>query len=233
MAEKYPLPSVTVDIAAWAVLESDLKILLIRRKVSPFLGAWALPGGFVRVGTGPDDQGEDLHEAAERELREETHLRAGAVSMQQLGAFGSAGRDPRTRVITIAHWCSVRPELAAYVRAGSDAEQAAWFSWPKIDDVEIAFDHRTILDHARERLRDAIAHEGADRDLTPERFSIAELRAIHEASSGAPIDPANFRRHFLARVAAGEAVATSGARVTGRRRAVVYEWQRAGLNPAS
>jgi 8-oxo-dGTP diphosphatase len=222
--ERYPLPSVTVDIVAWAVLEADLKVLLIRRKLSPFLGAWALPGGFVRVGADPKAQGEGLLEAAERELVEETQLRPGMVALQQLGVFGPAGRDPRTRVITIAHWGCVRPELAAFIRAGTDAADARWFSWRHIDDVELAFDHATILRRGHRRLVEAMEDEEVDGVLSPERFSIAELRAIHEAVRGEPLDPANFRRRFLARVDEGQAEVTEGHKVTGRRRAHVYRW---------
>ncbi len=223
--ERYPLPSVTVDIVAWAVLEADLKVLLIRRKVSPFLGSWALPGGFVRVGPTPDEQGEDLLAAAERELVEETDLRPGAVRLQQLGVFGPAGRDPRTRVITIAHWGCVRPELAAFIRAGTDAADARWWSWSAIDDMELAFDHDVILRRGHRRLVEAMEDEEVDDQLSPERFSIAELRAIHEAVRGAPLDPANFRRRFLARVQEGDVEVAEGQKVTGRRRAHVYRWR--------
>ena len=54
--------------------DTDLKLLLIRRKVPPFEGWWALPGGFVRVGDESQEQGESVEEAAHRELEEETGL---------------------------------------------------------------------------------------------------------------------------------------------------------------
>ena len=74
-------------------------------------------------------------------------------------------------------------------------------------------------------LREAIEDEEVDRQLTPERFSIAELRALHETVLGQPLDPANFRRRFLARVQEGELEVTDGQKVTGRRRAQVYRWR--------
>lgn len=227
-ASRWPLPSVTVDIVAFAVLEADLKVLLVRRKVSPFLGAWALPGGFVRVGPTAEEQGEDLDEAAERELLEETHLPPGSVRLRQLATFGPAGRDPRTRVITVAHWCGVRPELAAFARAGTDAEETWWCPTRRLGDVELAFDHRTILERGLAALQEAVLEEEADRELTPEVFSVAELRAVHEVVLGRPLDAGNFRRHFLSRLAAGEAVEAEGSRVTGRRRASVYRWRPPG-----
>ena len=46
-AEKYPRPSLTADIAIFKDGEGGKKqILLIKRKNHPFMGSFALPGGF-------------------------------------------------------------------------------------------------------------------------------------------------------------------------------------------
>ncbi len=63
----FPPFAVTVDIVVMTIIENDLRVLLIRRAVPPFLDSWALPGGFVH----PD---EDLDTAAARELAEETSI---------------------------------------------------------------------------------------------------------------------------------------------------------------
>ena len=114
----YRVPSVTVDIVTMTVVDAELRVLLVRRGEHPFKGAWALPGGFVRVGDAHREQGEDLEAAAVRELEEETGLRPGDVYLEQLGAFGRAGRDPRMRVITVAYYALVRPDLVPLVRGG-------------------------------------------------------------------------------------------------------------------
>src|SRR4051812_33246280 len=75
----YPRPAVTVDIVVLTIVDADLKVLLIKRDEHPFKGRWALPGGFVRVGDTPKGRGEDLDEAAARELAEETGLPRGTV----------------------------------------------------------------------------------------------------------------------------------------------------------
>ena len=108
----YPRPSVAVDLVIFTIIDAQLRVLLVRRSEHPFKGAWALPGGFLRVAEGTLSQGEDLEEAARRELQEETGLDPTRVYLEQLGAFGRAGRDPRMRVVSVAYVALVRPDLA-------------------------------------------------------------------------------------------------------------------------
>ena len=46
----YPRPSVTADMAVFRERERGRELLLIRRGGHPFLGKWALPGGFSEPG---------------------------------------------------------------------------------------------------------------------------------------------------------------------------------------
>jgi 8-oxo-dGTP diphosphatase len=228
---RWPRPLVAVDVAAFTVLEADLKLLLVRRGLPPHLPA--LPGGFVRCGDVVVDQGEDLQAAARRELVEETHLFDGVagarVRLVQVGAFGAPDRDARARVIAVAWLALVRPEVAAYVRAGSDAAAVEWRSVAslRLDDDDgsaplLAFDHRAMARACLQRLRRDIDATDVARELVPAAFSVAELRAVVDAVRGAPSDPANFRRRFARLVEDGVVVAAPGHRVTGRRHAQVW-----------
>src|SRR5687768_4457915 len=85
---------VAVDVVLFTIGAGALQVLLIRRGKPPFEGAWALPGGFVR-------EDESLERAALRELGEETGVRH--LEVEQLGAFGDPGRDPRGRVLTVVY----------------------------------------------------------------------------------------------------------------------------------
>ncbi|MBI2571071.1 MAG: NUDIX hydrolase [Candidatus Schekmanbacteria bacterium] len=224
-AQDYPRPAVAVDLVIFTVLDADLKLLMVRRREDPFSGCWALPGGFVRVGAAAD-QGEDLDEAARRELTEETGLPARSVFLEQFHAFGRAGRDPRMRVISVAYYALVSPELAPFAVAGGDVAAVRWFSLSELPAAELAFDHAEIIAVAASRIRRSLDSTSIALELVPRSFSIAELRAVHEAIDGVTHDPANFRRRFLRMVADGLIEEAPGQRVTGKRRAKVYRFRR-------
>jgi 8-oxo-dGTP diphosphatase len=224
--ERFPRPAVTVDIVVFTLLDATLQVLLVKRGEHPFKGKLALPGGFVRTTDDPHAQGEDLDAAAVRELAEETGLAGERVPIEQLAAFGRAGRDPRMRVITVAYTALVRPTLAPLVRAGGDAAHAAWHAVTAALAMALAFDHVEILRFAVARLRAEIGR--AARALVPETFSMTELRAVHEAVLGQPIDRGNFRKRFLRMTEDGLIALAPGKRVTASRPARVYRFTSTG-----
>jgi 8-oxo-dGTP diphosphatase len=227
---RYPCPSVTVDLVIFSVRDTDLKVLLIRRRGHPFQGWWALPGGFVQVGDTYDDQGEDLDAAAHRELHEETGLPPGTCYLEQLQAFGAPGRDPRTRVISIAYYALVRGEWMSRVKGDSDALEARWFS-VEGEPGALAFDHDTIVRAAVERLRGRIDDGALAFELVSETFTQSELREVYEAVKGRQYDAANFRRRFVRWQEDGLVVAAPGRRAPGEqggRPAKVYRFVRRG-----
>lgn len=112
---RFDRPSATVDMA---VISDTAEVLLIRRGNHPNMGRWALPGGFL-------DMGETLHEAAARELLEETGI--SNVPLVPVGMFGEPSRDPRTRILTCAFAAKVKRDDLIFA-AGDDAADAALFS---------------------------------------------------------------------------------------------------------
>ena len=132
---QYPRPAVTVDMVILHRNANGTEILLIERRNNPFAGCWALPGGYV-------DENEDLPDAAARELREETSLTG--IALNQIGAFGRPGRDPRGHTITVAYWgYTDNPQLAS---AADDAKTLRWF--PINNLPSLAFDHAEIIAEA-------------------------------------------------------------------------------------
>ncbi len=125
----YKNPAPTADIVAFR----DGHVLLILRKHPP--QGWALPGGFV-------DYGETAESAAIRELREETNLEAGPLTL--VGVYSDPSRDPRKHTLGVAFKSNVYGDL----KAGDDALEAHWFP---LNDLphDIAFDHRKIIQDAQ------------------------------------------------------------------------------------
>lgn len=113
----YERPSVTVDMAVFSMNKTldSLKVLLIKRKDHPFIGKWALAGGFIN----PD---ESAHQAASRELKEETGL--DNVYLEQCYVMTKPNRDPRMWVMSIDYLALIE---TTDVIAGDDAEEALWF----------------------------------------------------------------------------------------------------------
>jgi len=136
----WPRPMVTVDIVVFLKGRGRDKLLLIKRKKEPFKDKWAFPGGFVEMN-------EELADAAARELAEETAL--AGVKLEQMHTFGTCGRDPRGRQISIAFVGTAEPDRAT-IKAGDDAAEAAWFD---IDQLpQLAFDHNEVAKMAIEKM---------------------------------------------------------------------------------
>jgi len=221
----YPRPSVAVDLVIFTIIDAQLRVLLVKRQEHPFKGDWALPGGFVRVGEGKD-QGEDLDEAARRELKEETGLEPDRVHIEQLYTFGKSGRDPRMRVISVASFALVRPDLAPFVKAGGDVSHADWVAVDQLKKVDLAFDHRDIIDLALARVRGKLEYSGIAFDLVPLTFTIPELRHVYSIVLDKEMDPGNFRRKFN-RMLEDELIEQApGKRITASKPATVYRFKR-------
>ena len=71
--------------------------------------------------------------------------------------------------------------------------------WCVADEIpELAFDHDGIVQYALNRLRAKITYSPIARFFLPPEFTLAELRAVHEAVLRKRFDTANFRRQALA-----------------------------------
>mgnify|MGYP001032575890 FL=1 len=128
-ASKYERPSVTVDMLIFTVTDEEkknyrklpekvLQLLMVKRGDHPYIGQWALPGGFVNMD-------ESMDEAARRELMEETNI--DNIYMEQLYTWGDVGRDPRTRIISTSYMSLVDSGVLD-VKANDDADDAKWFT---------------------------------------------------------------------------------------------------------
>jgi len=163
--------------------DTTLWLPLVRRIRQPHEGRWALPGGPLL----PD---EDLAASARHTLERTTGLTSSYL--EQLYSFGAMERSPE-RVVSIVYWALVRSDEVA---RAVDGENVRWFVADEIP--ELAFDHNGIVQYALNRLRAKITYSPIARFFLAPEFTLAELRAVHEAVLLKRIDPANFRRQALA-----------------------------------
>ena len=179
----YPRPAVTTDCVIFGYDGKELKVLLIERGIEPFKGCWAFPGGFLNMD-------EDALAGARRELKEETGLEDAFI--EQFHTFSEPGRDPRGRVITIAHYALVKIQE---VEGGDDAAQARWF--PIGEVPPLAFDHDRILRMAMSRLKEKIHFEPVGFELLPDVFTMPQLQNLYEAILEVHFDRRNFASKML------------------------------------
>lgn len=199
------LPHVSVDCVVFGFHGAGLRLLLLKWKGA---NVWTLPGGFV-------GHRQSLDDAAHQVLQARTGLRR--VHLRQFHAFGDLGRKEATgrkvsrkhplgmprrdlwlfqRVISISYYALVDIQK---VRLTADAwsDSCAWY--PVESHPPAAYDHGRIVEGAREALRAALDVPGAGASLLPERFTMPELQALHEAVLGRRLDRRNFQKRMLER----------------------------------
>ena len=194
-SSRFERPSLTVDVVVFAMRDFALQLLVIKRGIPPFKGRFALPGGFVLPR-------ETVEEAAARELSEETGL--SGLYLEQLYTFSEPERDPRGRVVSVAHLALLPADRIDTVRGGSDAREASWVpvaeAMAKRDDGKkfLAFDHDRIVSMALARLQGKLEYTTLAFQLLPTEFTLSEAQRVYESILGRPLDKVTFRRRIAA-----------------------------------
>lgn len=240
-ASDYERPSVTVDILIFTIQDNKLKLMLIKRKKPPFRNKWAIPGGFLNMD-------ETTHQAALRELKEETNIKGGYL--EQFDVFSEVKRDPRTRVISIGY-IALLPynQLIENMKAGDDAKEIDLFDislvkencpiWSKLkpslflhNDInnpyDLAFDHGEIIRKGIYYLQQKLLY-GNDSFvffhlLDKNGFTIFDLQKVHEAILNKSLDRGNFRKNFIDKcVKTGRVIKTNEKSTKYQRPATLYK----------
>jgi len=194
MTERYPLSLNAVNVVCFKIDwdESALKVLLIKRNITPQKNKWSLPGGFVNVD-------ETLEDAALRKFVEETGIAPSYLS--QVRTYSDSKRDIRdvgkykVRVVTTSfigvYTFDKDPVLT---EESSDYE---WFKIPRKyiqrSIPALAFDHEQILTDASNRLRRNLEFSGLATRFLPDYFTLGQIQDVYETIWEVELDPANFR----------------------------------------
>ncbi len=250
----YERPSVTVDVLLLRMKKdlSCLQTLLIRRRNHPYIGCWALPGGFIEMN-------ESAYESACRELKEETGI--DGIYLEQLYTMNQPDRDPRMRVIDIAYTGLIPYDEQKEAEAGDDAEDAGWFDItfsdkkisldgaerdvhieyslteksfrngnivvrnyvPKpVSEERLAFDHSEIVLEGLTKLRNKVLLSDCAFNLVPKEFTLPDLQKVYEIILGTDLYKANFRDKMASKIEALHYVAKP---ISGNRVANVYRYK--------
>lgn len=173
-----------VIAVVFQVRARKLHVLLWQRALEPFAHRWALPGGTL-------DITERLGSSLSRHLATKVDL-IDIGFLEQLETRSDVDRDPRGRVIATAYIALVSTDLNPAVPSDT--------SWFQIDDLPAtAFDHASIIESGRERLRAKLTYTNIAYSLVPQHFTIAELRVVYEACVGHLVSPTNLQRVLLRR----------------------------------
>jgi 8-oxo-dGTP diphosphatase len=153
------------------------------------------------------------------------------VRLQELGAFGDPGRDPRGHTVSIVYFGFVLAE-GTPLRAGNDSAEAGWHLlsdiFPKKGSKKkpsaLAFDHREIVSNAYQRLLEGLRdpQKLAGFNLVPENFTLNQLFQVYEAVLHRPIH----RRGFAKKLKDMKLIELVG-RGPDSGRAQLYRWNEA------
>lgn len=146
-----------------------LEVMLIKRKQWPCEGMWALPGGFTR-------ESETVEACARRELLEETGV--ADVHLAYFNVYSAPDRDPRGWMISHAFFALVEERYVASRRTSDEASDVRLWPVEEALAMELAFDHRTIVQDALERIRREMLTTTIARAFLPETFTISELYQV-------------------------------------------------------
>jgi ADP-ribose pyrophosphatase YjhB (NUDIX family) len=191
------------------VRDGRLQVLLWQRAREPFLGAWALPGGYL-------DPGETLEQSIRRHLAVKVDVRE-LAHLEQLEVRSDPARNPLEWELATAYLGLVPADVDPAV-----PEDTRWHPVARLP--ELAFDHRAIVLAGRDRLRAKLSYTNIAFALAPTVFSISELREVYGAALGHAVSATNLQRVLLRRGVLEPTGESRGPGRSGGRPAALYRF---------
>jgi ADP-ribose pyrophosphatase YjhB (NUDIX family) len=195
-------PDITVDCVVFGFDGEKLKVLLIEWIIDEQNESYndkKLPGSFIL-------ENEDLDQAASRVLTELTGLKN--IYLSQFKSFGNPNRtsNPRDihwlesitqlkvgRIVTVAYTALIKIDRKLVF---NDANSSAnWYDMKEIEKIQLAFDHKQIIEKGLEHFRHQISLEPHLLvELLPKKFTISQLRILHDVVHQTRSDVRNFQK---------------------------------------
>ncbi len=117
-----PIYENPIPASCLVLIDSQDRVLLVKRSVDPKKGFWCLPGGFMELGETPE-------QSALRELKEETGL-SGRIQLL-LGVTSNTSPQYHT-VLMVGYLIK---EYSGLLEPGDDALEAAYFSYDELPEI--------------------------------------------------------------------------------------------------
>lgn len=195
------LPNLSIDLVIIGYEDDELKCLLLK-----IGGKWLLPGGYI-------GKSESVGGAAVRILRERTgmedpHLKFLAVFgdsnrrftdewnefLKKSGLALSKDNWLNDRFVSLAYYSLV--DIGQTFPAVSNFDED--FGWFNFDDLPAMWmDHLSIVQEARNRLKEDIKHDEITHKLLPAQFTMPELHQLHETILETKLDRSRFQKKML------------------------------------
>lgn len=176
MNAKTDLMPVSVDPVIFSIVDNRLHVLLLKREAGPYEGMWGLPGGVM------EKQDNLLENALARVLRQKTG--ASVNYMEQL--CSRSGHDPRGPTVAVAYM--------ALVDKQNVVGQAKWFTIEDVQGMDLAFDHKYILEYALERLSNKVNYSTLPMHFIAQPFTLPKLQKVYEILLNEKLDKSTFRK---------------------------------------
>ena len=207
----------SIDLVIFTIENDRLKVLLIKRKETPFPDRLSLPGKLIYPNQETD--------RTARELAAEV-IGSQNFYCKQLKAFTQLDRHPFGRVITIAHLVLVPFQEVEFQPNGLTDE----IHWHDLEDMpNLPFDHNLLVETGLQEVRSTVRHIPLVFDLLPDQFTITEARRAFEAIFGETIDKRNFakkvKKSELIEALEGESKPSRG------RKAALFRFRREDYSP--
>ncbi|WP_164465201.1 NUDIX hydrolase [Chryseobacterium lactis] len=192
-AKEIYLPHISADPVVFGFDNNELRILLTKMH---YRKQWLLPGGYVM-------KDEDLDDAVVRILKS----RAGVsdVFLEEFGIFGKKNRSQlyfedfddtlfqKQRFISVGYYALYNSSEINPI-ADEISETCEWIYLRELPDIDLAMDHKEIIEKALLTLREKISYKPIGYNLLPEKFTFPELQKLYEAILGRKLNRGNFYR---------------------------------------
>lgn len=192
-AKEIYLPHLSADPVVFGFDQKELKVLLAKMN---YRKQWLLPGGYIK-------KDEDLEVAVLRILESRTGITN--VFLEEFGVFGKMNRSEfyfedfddslfqKQRFISVGYYALYRSSEINPI-ADEMSETCEWVYLDQLSEIELAMDHREIIEKALLTLREKISYKPIGYNLLPEKFTLPELQSLYEAILGKTLNRGNFYR---------------------------------------